>query len=428
MNSDPDGFIGTLLAIEGISDARAVMNGPNGCRGNPAYFSDKHFPRENSLNRRSFEEPFFFGQSRIPCTYLESDDYINGSTQKLEEILPLIAKKGDAFLAVINSPGASLIGDDLNRFLFDAGLDNICMAFESCGYSKPFHEGFDSTIAEVLKWLRLNSLPKLKKRVNLLGFSISHKYWQGNVAEIKHICELMGFYVVSVPGAGSSVSEIRESATASCNIAVFPEYCKKTTEFYESEFGIPVVCSDCGAPVGFTSTEKWIKEVADKTGCDPTPALEEIRKKRTLAFHKISRYFHEAGYPKGATFAVRCDSSFALSLTVWLYEYLGMIPVSVEVMPGEDDFETTKRLKEYLYANNFAEAFNSDPYDNKPQFYFGEGLTGKDLCLSGRCKISVELFNRTNSDIYFKERAFLGGEGALWILELIFDAVKDFSE
>lgn len=425
MKLDADGFIGTLLAIEGISDARAVMNGPNGCRGNPAYFSDRYFPRDNSLNRRSFEEPFFFGQSRIPCTYLDSDDYIHGSAQKLREILPLIAEKGDAFLAVVNSPGASLIGDDLNRLLNEAHLDHVCMAFEGAAYSRPLPEGFDEAIAAILRWFRLNRLPRMNNRVNLLGFSMIQKYWQGNIAEIRHLCELMGLTVVSVPGAGSSVSELRESTTASFNIVIFPEYSRQTAEFYESEFGIPAVRSPDGAPIGFDATETWIRTVAAATGRDPTPALEEIGKRRTHAFHRIARYHHEAGYPKGTTFAVRGDSSFALPLTTWLYEYLGMMPVSVDIMAGEDP-NAAGRLQGYLAANALSEAFGADPAVAGPDVYFGDDLLGKDLVLSGRCRTSVDIFNRTTGDIHFTERAFLGGAGALWILDLIFDAVKDF--
>lgn len=425
MNLDADGFIGTLLAIEGISDARAVMNGPNGCRGNPAYFSDRYFPRDNSLNRRSFEEPFFFGQSRIPCTYLDSDDYIHGSTQKLREILPLIAEKGDAFLAVVNSPGASLIGDDLNRLLNEARLDHVCMAFEGAAYSRPLPEGFDEAITAILRWLRLNRLPRMNNRVNLLGFSMVQKYWQGNIAEIRHLCGLMGLTVVSVPGAGSSVSELRESTTASCNIVIFPEYSRQTAEFYESEFGIPAVYSHEGAPVGFDATEAWIRTVAAATGRDPTPALDEIRTRRTHAFHRIARYHHEAGYPKGATFAVRGDSSFALPLTMWLYEYLGMMPVSVDIMAGEDP-NAAGCLQGCLAANALSVAFGADPAVAGPDMYFGDDLSGKDLVLSGRCRKSVDIFNRTTGDIHFTERAFLGGAGALWILDLIFDVVKDF--
>lgn len=422
MICDPDGFIGTLLAIEGIIDARAVMNGPTGCRGNPAYFSDRHFPRENSLNRRSFEELFFFGQSRIPCTYLDRDDYILGSAEKFKAVLPLVATKGDTFLAVVNSPGASLIGDDLNRFLTDASLDSRCMAIEGALYSHPFSEGFDSTIAAILRWLKLNHLTRIKNRVNLLGFSMYQKYWQGNIAEINHLCELLGLIVVSVPGGGCSIAEMRESTTASYNLIVFPEYCRKTAKFYEDEFGIPAIYSHSGAPVGFGPTEQWIEAIANATGQNPAPALEYVRKKRIHAFHQLSRYHHEAGYPKGATFAIRGDSSFVYPLTAWLYEYLGMLPVSVNCVNGEDGV-MIESLKKFLEIHNLSPCFQVDAGSIHSHLYFGDSLTGKDLELSGRCTKSVELYNRTTNDIYFTERTFLGGKGALWLLDLVFNAI-----
>lgn len=427
MIPDPDGFIGTLLAIEGIADARAVLNGPNGCRGYPAYFSDRHYPRENSLDRRTFEELFYFGQPRIPCTYLDSDDYILGSTEKLREILPLVAAKGDAFLAVVNSPGASLIGDDLVRFLAEAHLDHVCMAFPGAAYSRPLPEGFDEAIAAVLKWLRLNRLPRMKNRVNLLGFSMIQKHWQGNIRELSHLLGLMGLSVVAVPGAGSSIAELRESATASLNIVVFPEYAQKTAEFYEDEFGIPAIVSSAGAPVGFFATETWIRTIAEATGRDPAPALAEIQKRRMHAYHQIARFHHEAGYPKGATFAVRGDASFVLPLTMWLHDYLGMIPVSVMCMSGEDKVMAA-RLTDFLAVNHCSDAYGADPVAVKPDFYFGDDLTGMDLILSGRCRETVGLFNRATGNPEFVQKAFLGGTGALHILELIFHAVKRFPE
>lgn len=423
---EEDGFFGTLLAIEGISDARAVMNGPTGCRGNPAYFSDRHFPRDNSLNRRSFEELFYFGQSRIPCTYLDSDDYIHGSTEKLREILPLIAEKGDSFMAIVNSPGASLIGDDLNRFLADAGLKDKCMAFEEAAYSQPLPAGFDETIVAILKWLRLNRLPKSGNRVNLLGFSIYQKYWKGNIAELTRLCELMGLSVVSTPGAGSDTATIRESATASCNILIYPEYAERTAEWYESELGIPAIHPSGGAPVGFDATESWIREVAEATGRDPAPALEDIRRKRTDAYHQISRYFNESGYPKGATFGIRADSSFALPLVKWLYEYLGMLPVSVGLMPGEEA-ETVQKLTGFLESAGLSEALSAGPETLMQDFYFSDGISGNHLELSGRCRHSIEIFNRISGEIEFTRKAFLGGEGALYILERIFNALRKFS-
>jgi len=427
MIPDPDGFIGTLLAIEGIADARAVLNGPTGCRGYPAYFSDRHYPRENSLDRRTFLELFYFGQPRIPCTYLDSDDYVLGSTEKLREILPLVAVKGDAFLAVVNSPGASLIGDDLVRFLTEANLDHVCMAIESAAYSRPFPSGFDEAIAAVLRWLKLNRLPRMKNRVNLLGFSIYQKHWQGNIREISHLLGLMGLSVVAAPGAGTGVAGLRESVTASFNIVIFPEYAQKTAEFYETEFGIPSIISPDGAPIGFAATESWILAIAKATGRDPAPAFAEIRNQRTHACHQIARFHHEAGYPKGATFAIRGDSSVVLSLTMWLSGYLGMIPVSVVCMAGEDT-EMTARIGEFLEANHYTDALGADPGGATPDFFFGDDLTGIDLVLSGRCREPVGLFNRVTGDTEFVQKAFLGGTGALWILERIFAAAGRFVE
>lgn len=427
MTFEPDGFIGTLLAIEGISDGRAVLNGPTGCRGHPAYFSDRFYPRESSMYRRLFEEPYFFGQLRIPCTYLDSDDYILGSTQKLQEILPLIAEKEASFLAVVNSPGASLIGDDIKRFLAEAHLDNVCMAFESAAYSRPFSEGFDTAIVAILRWLKLNRLPLVKNRVNLLGFSMIQKHWQGNVAEIRHLCELMGLSVVAVPGAGSSLAELRESVTVSCNIVMYPEYCRKTAEFYDSEFGIPAFCSPDGAPVGFSPTETWIHTIAEATGRDPTPALEAIKKQRKHAFNQISRCHRRRNdYPLGTTFAIRGDSSFVFPITTWLHKYLGMVPTSVDFLPGEDS-SIVSCLTKYFEDNNLSRTIiGSDPAVIGADLYFGDSLDGRGLVMSGKCREYFEIFNRASRSIDFTQKTYLGGEGALFILENIFNAMKVF--
>lgn len=425
MIPEPDGFIGTLLAIEGISDACTILNGPTGCRGYPAYFSDRNYPRVNQEKEQPFEEPFYFGQSRIPCTYLDSEEYVHGSTEKLKAILPLVAREGASLLAVVNSPGASLIGDDLGRFLSEARLGHTCMIFEGASYSRPFSEGFDDAIASVLQWLSLNHFPRMKKRVNLLGFSMIQRHWQGNVAEARHLCELMGLSVVSVPGAGSGVSELRESATASCNIMIFPEYCRKTAEFYESELGIPAISSPDGAPVGFGPTETWVRSVAEATGCNPAPALEEVRMHRAHAYHQISRTIRETGYPKGATFAIRGDSSFVYPLSAWLFGYLGMIPVSLGFLPGEDP-AMTRRLNEFTLAHDLGDITGLDPTMAGADMYFGDGLTGRDLVLSGRCKKCVSIFNRTIGGPEFTQKTFLGGRGALQILEHVFDTTNTF--
>ncbi|MDD1729164.1 MAG: hypothetical protein LUQ50_08840 [Methanospirillum sp.] len=418
MIDDADGFLGALLAIEGITDARAVINGPNGCRGYPAYLSDRLYPREYSLSRRYFEELFFFGQSRIPCTYLDADDYITGSTEKLQKILPLIAEKGDTLIALINSPGASLIGDDLNRFIRQAGMDHKCLAFEDAWYSEPVSVGNDETVLALLKWLRLHPLPKVKKRVNLLGLSLYQRYWEGNAEELVHLCELMGLHVIS-RWTGSTVAEIRESTAASHNLVIFPEFASKTAVWYEQKYGIPAVLSPGGAPIGFDATEQWIQSVATALKVDPAPALDHIHCQKECAFHIIGRVSHEASFIKGLSFGIRAPVSWALPLVTWLYTYLNMFPVSVQLFPGGDPIQR-QQLTDLLMILQETSILGVDPKTVQPDFFFSEGIFGKHLLAEGTCKSYLDLSNRMYTEIDFTRKTLLGGSGALFLLEYIF--------
>jgi len=424
MKFDCDGFYGTIFAIEGISDGRAVLNSPTGCRGQPAYFSDRIFPRENILNKQNFEEFFFFGQSRVPCTYLDSDDYISGSTEKLKMLLPAIAEKGDTFIAIVNSPGASLIGDDLNRFLREAKLEDKCMAIESSFYSKTVAFGFDNTIISVLKWLKLNQLPKIKRKINLLGLSIYNKHWEGTIAELTKICRLMGLDVISSPGAGSSVAEMRESVSASYNVVIFPEYCQKTAEWYEEEFNIPYIKSPHGAPLGFTATEEWINTIADITGVDPNPALEYIREMRTAAFHKLSRFYNERGFLKGMTFSLEADGSMALPVVRWLYEYLNMFPASVSVPPDSDP-ECIANLKTFITSCSMDECLSNKPENTPCEIFIGQGLKGTILKYNNICSENIDIANRSSDYIDVIPKTHLGGVGSLYILEQILNSANN---
>ncbi|MDR2403444.1 MAG: oxidoreductase, partial [Spirochaetaceae bacterium] len=116
-NISPDGFTGALFAIEGIKDACTILNGPTGCKFYHSAISDSQFFRSPTYDPLEYTEGFYFGQSRIPSTYLDGEDYIFGSGEKLTRILKSVVKKRYRLIAVVNSPGAALIGDDLEDFL-----------------------------------------------------------------------------------------------------------------------------------------------------------------------------------------------------------------------------------------------------------------------------------------------------------------------
>lgn len=102
----PDSLTGAILAIEGINDDAVLLNGPTGCKFYHGALAESQLPRESSYDPLRFLEEFYFGQPRVPATYLDGDDYVFGATEKLKRILPAIAQRGHRLLAVINTPGA----------------------------------------------------------------------------------------------------------------------------------------------------------------------------------------------------------------------------------------------------------------------------------------------------------------------------------
>src|SRR3712207_3247946 len=142
----PDSLTGAILAIDGIKDGAVILNGPTGCKLYHSAISDEQFPRQLSFDPLNYPEEFYFGQPTIPCTYLDGYDYVYGSSEKLGKLLKQIKKENYNLLAVINSPGASLIGDDLNRLIKSEVNDIAYFSMESTGFSGTFNQGFENAM------------------------------------------------------------------------------------------------------------------------------------------------------------------------------------------------------------------------------------------------------------------------------------------
>jgi nitrogenase molybdenum-iron protein alpha/beta subunit len=421
----PDAFTGSILAIEGIRDAAVVLNGPIGCKLYHSFLSDRQFPRESTHNPLAFRDEFYFGQPRVPCTCLDGEDCIHGSLEKFESAFAAIAVKEKGLLVVINSPGASLIGDDLGGVIKKVEMEDRCFTIESTGFSLPAAIGFENTALALLEHLDIRSSHRHAslKKVNLLGISLLHKHWEGSVAEMKRLLALMGLEVGAVFLAGTSLDEIRESGDAACNIVLFPEYGGKIAEWYRERFGTPAVFSPFGAPLGFDAIESVMREVASATNIDPAPALAEVRKARHDSYRQISRFHSVSGLPKGASFSIQAESSLAFSLTYWLYSYLGMAPLAVKLLPGIDP-ETERSLRSFLMEKGFCEAWDRDISLESVDIAFADSRTVQLLKANGSCKVGIEISLPDRGYIDFTPKTYLGVSGALSLLEEIINGLR----
>ncbi len=414
----PDGFTGALMAVESFEDGRAVLHGPGGCRGYHSYAISRCYSKARQGDYEKYSVPYFFGQPRVPCNYMDEDDYIHGSDHKIKESLPILCSDGDVFNVFIRSPGAALIGDNITDAIERAGFSDKAMAVEESLISQPFSSGYDHTVRTILKWMRPEKRGTLPGTVNILGLPISSNDWEDALEDLKHLLELIGLRVLSSPGAGCSRRDVSESVAAEFNVIVSSEYCARTAKFYEEEYGIPAISCDSGSPVGFDAVEEWIKTIASETGKSADRAEELIRDRRERVFRRIKGCLY-TNKVKCNDFVAMADGSVLLPLIGWLYDYLGMIPESVTPDPGGDE-ETAVRIRSLLRSMGAEDAWRSDPASRKTDFAFADGHTAEMLEMTGSCFKGIDIGYPSLARTRFLPRPIYGLSGAMYLLDEIF--------
>ena len=415
-----DGFTGALLAAESFSDGRAVLHGPGGCRGYHVLLACGCYPRADPSDFRRYSKQYFFGQPRMPCTFIDEDSYINGSDKKLEECIPIICEADENFAVFITSPGAALIGDNIKDAIERAGYKDRALAIDESLISQPFSASYDHIVRSIIEWKAPAKKERVPGTVNIIGLPISGKDWQDALEELRSILCDMGIKVISSPGAGCSTAELEMSVSAEYNICVCPEYCRKTAAFYESEYGIPTIFSEMGAPVGFDAVEHWAKNIGKVMGADTSKVDDRIRAAKQRVFRKMNSSFLSKRV-KCLGFTIMADSSITYPLMKWLYDYLCLLPVSVSVDPGEDSGMTSSIIG-FLDGAGLRESWYSNP-DQAVDFMFSDGHTAETQMMVGSCKKGIDIGMPSLSRIGFVPRPVFGVSGAMYLLDEIFGSL-----
>ncbi len=320
----PEGMLGCMLAIEGVTDATTIVHGPTGCKQYPADLSERSFRSRNGRfmvrDLFSFKRRFLFYQSRMPCTYLDGDTFVSGASERLEELYGIVVNDGPGLIGIINSPGASLIGEDLSKV--DSDIPTV--RFETPGFSKELGEGYQNGVNAIIDAL---AAPTGKKHgVFVLGMGIWHHNWEDSEAEIRRMLALCGIDDVTFVCAGSTAEEVSHVPDSELNIVLYDEYGLATAEHCRERFGTGYVT---GLPLGFDATEKWIKDVCSALGKDPSPALEDLGCWRRRAAGKVSDLDSSFISVSGKTFSAEADRQTLECVARFLYGYLGLVPVAL---------------------------------------------------------------------------------------------------
>ncbi|MBQ9069242.1 MAG: hypothetical protein IJ131_09315 [Eggerthellaceae bacterium] len=423
----PDSLSGIVFALEGTGGATVLLNGPTGCKYYHSSLSDSQTFRMFDFDPLSFPMKWYFGQPRVPSTYLDNADYVYGAEAKLAEALDYFRDQDSIkMICIVNTPGAALIGDDLDRIAAEHLGKKPFLTVETPGYSTDICHGFETGIralvdAAVPAEGGDKARPTLK-RVNLLGMPLYLRNYTGDVAEMRRLCELCGLEVGCVLGGGSSLDDAAHIGEACLNVVMHPEYGMETARYLQERFGTPFFACD-GAPVGFGATEHAFSRIAELAGGDAGPLLAESRKARMRSFSYISRLNSLTGLPKGVPFAVEGSYSELYATTSFLTDYLAMVPVALWPVYEQSDCCKT-RLEELLDSLGARDTLGRDPEQCDPELVFASGSTIARLQLEERQFAGIETMLPTLGYLDVVPKTYLGVNGALQLVEMVLNGLK----
>ena len=424
-NIQADSLSGAIFAIEGIKDACVVLNGPTGCKFYHSAISDSQYLRGLSFDATKYSNSYYMGQARVPSTYLDGHDYVFGSGEKLTAILKEIEAEDFRLIAVINSPGAALIGDDLESFLKKEVKGIPYFSIENTGYSGSFSEGYQNAMIKALGSIQMNRSEETKasRGINLLGVNIYQKYYKENVQAVKSLLDSCGISVIGAPGAGDNVESLKRMTEAQFNVILYPEYGNEIARWMERGYGIPYISLEEGPPIGFDGTEHFVRQICHQIGTDPKQGMDRINRARAKAYLHLTRYTSLLGLPKGSSFGIKAEASVCYALTKWLCSYLGMIPAAISVLPEKDE-ESMRKLSDFLREIDCLEVLEHSLIETPMHILFADGSTIAQTRLHDKRVCGVELTLPSLGYLDVTDKYILGEEGALFLLEQILNGLR----
>ncbi|NLE04145.1 MAG: hypothetical protein GX638_04990, partial [Crenarchaeota archaeon] len=265
-----DSLAGSIAAFEGINDAHTLLVGPLSCKSYLTHTVDLQDPVIYSTDSSTCLPNFPFGDLRIPCTYVDEQDFIYGTEQKVLATLKKLKDYPCQLFGIINHSGTSLIGEDLNRIIRDAKLTQKTTIIDGTGFTGTYAQGFKQATIKILKSIVKDNVEKIPTSVNIIGPTIFHYNWENDVAELKRIFNILGIKINAVICANQPLRNLENICQAELNVITQEEYGDEIALFLEKEFGLPYCGLKGFAPFGLASSESWFSEIANwfKLPCD----------------------------------------------------------------------------------------------------------------------------------------------------------------
>jgi len=425
--------IGAMQSVAAIPRAIPITHCGPGC-------ADKQFMNLSFYN--GFQGGGYGGGAVVPSTNASEREVVFGGADRLTELIGATLKVLDADLFVVLTGCISdLVGDDVGSVVKPFQQQGVPIVFaETGGFRGNNFTGHELVTRAIIdQFVGAYEGERVKGSVNVWSLLPYHNtFWRGDLTEIKRILEGIGLKVNILFGPESSgVAEWKAIPQAQFNLVLGPWLGLETARHLEAKYGQPFLHAPV-LPIGAKETGAFLRRVLDFAGLNKGRAKKKaeafIADEETRYYKYIedfTDFYAEYWWGLPAKFAVVGDSAYALALTRFLVNQLGLIPgrqivtdnppeevrddiraqfraiaddVSTEIDFEEDSFTIHQKLRE----TNFG---------HKPPIIFG---TTWERDLAKELKGAIVEVGFPSSYEVVLSRAYVGYRGALTLLEKIY--------
>ncbi len=268
--------LGLYTAINAISDAYAVIDGPDCLYRKAEWVHGKH-----DLNSTLLDA---MGEHRIVSTLLYSSRVIKSDGSEVRDRIRRVARIPKVGAALVCSmPHVMIIGTQYDRILADLQPEIPFPMLEvpSRSLDGDWLDGYDETLLAIARHIALPSAAPRPGRVALVGylFDRNEEDNRANTAELRRLCEALGLEVTSVWLDGSRYEDLAAAGEAELVVAL--PHGKRAAHALAGRSGARVL--DLPLPFGLRATRRFVRGLGRAVGrLDRADALCEAELARAV--------------------------------------------------------------------------------------------------------------------------------------------------
>lgn len=380
----------------------------------------------------------------FPCTSISEKEVVFGGSNKLRSTIENALKVIDADLFVVLSGcTGEIIGDDIEEVAGNfADAEKPVVWAKTPGFKGNNYVGHDWILKSIFEqYLSRDDVAEFietkgreKGLVNIfVAPPQQDPYWLGNLREIENLISAIGLKPNTIFGFGRSLENLKKAATAEFTVLVSPWAGLESAKYLERRYGVKLLQYPV-LPIGASETSKFLRAVQEFTGADKELVERVITEKEAEFYYYIERFADTLLETRilGKRFTVASDSQYAIAVTKFLVNDMGLFPEKVFITddaPKSFQQKITDELNNLNYGITTPVQFTTDGHDIHEQIKAAD-FAGTPLILGSNWekKLAVEIgAHFVNVSYPMLEKLVIndhiaGYSGGLHLLEQIFTA------